>query len=279
MDYLFSLNQEFWDQLAEASLEPAGLGVTLPNLALAVLAIAAGFLLTALLRRVEKFLMDGGATRAGGLVSVLPVFSLVIWTSAIGVAFGILVDPSGRWAVLVWGLGALALTVGLRDVLRQALSGAILILEGRVRPGEYISLAGFRGRVEQITLDHVKLRSADGKEHHLPAFDILNNPVTHEDAKGAHPLAIEFPVPEHFDVQVAARLLYEVAALSPYADPRCRPEVSIFADDGRPQLSLLARAASIEFERRYRTQIGVRFTREVEAAKSSGADRQKVRSS
>jgi len=272
MDYLFSLNHDFWDQLAEASLEPASLGLTLPHVALALLAVATGFLLTALVRRTQEFLMKKGATRAGRLVAVLPVFSLVIWVSAIGIALGILVDPTGRWAILVWVLGALALLIGLRDVLRQTLSGAVLILEGRVRPGEHISVAGYRGRVEQITLDHVRLRSADGKEHQLPSFEILNNPVTHEDSKGAHPLAIDFPVPDHFDVQVAARLLYEVAALSPYADPRCRPEVSVFSLDGKPLLSLLARAASVEYERRYRTQIGVRFTREVQGAKGRTGD-------
>jgi small-conductance mechanosensitive channel len=263
MDYLLSLNEEFWEQLAEASMEPATLGLTVPHLALALLAVALGFLLTMGVRRTQEFLMTRGTTRAGRLVAVLPVFSLVIWGATLGVALGIMLDPSGQWAVLVWGLGVLALLIGLRDVLRQTLSGAVLILEGRIRLGEHIRVAGFRGRVERVALDRVTLRSPDGAEHQLPPFDILNNPVTHEDAKGAHPLEIDFPVPESLDVQVAARLLYEVAALSPYADPRCRPEVSILAVDGDACLSLLARAATVEYERRYQTQIGVRFTREV----------------
>ena len=65
MDYLFSLNQDFWDQLAQASLEPASLGVTLPHLALALLAVASGFLLTMLVRRVQHRPVDHELQRAG----------------------------------------------------------------------------------------------------------------------------------------------------------------------------------------------------------------------
>ena len=71
-------------------------------------------------------------------------------------------------------------------------------------------------------------------------------------------------VPAGIEPQKAARLLYEVAAMSPYGDTRCRPEVAIELDEKGVFLSLWGRATSLSSEKRYRSQIGVRIDRELQ---------------
>ena len=91
---------------------------------------------------------------------------------------------------------------------------------------------------------------------------VFTNTITHEDRPGARPIEMSVSVPTDMDPYRAARLVYEVAAMSPYADARVRPEVAINLDGQGSNLTLRARATSLHHERRFQSQVGVRITRE-----------------
>ena len=152
-----------------------------------------------------------------------------------------------------------------------------IVLQGRVKAGEVIRIGDVRGRVERVGLKGVSIQTATGMTHVIPPLTLLTEQVVHEDREESRPVQLEIPLVDDIDPYQAARVLYEVAAMSPYVDPRVRPEVAIDFIATGPQLSLWARATSLEHERRYRTQVGVRFARElrrVQEAKIDSIDEQ-----
>lgn len=249
----------FGDVLSQGGSTSAWLG----RAAVAAAILAATYALTRLVRPAQAALLRQHASGPRQLVGALPLLALLAWLIAFGVSATLLVPRGGPSDALFWALGGLALVIAFSDGLKQAVAGIFIILQGRLRPGEYVRIGDLRGRVERLGLQRIVLRAVDGMEHTLPPSHVLSAPLVREDAAGARPVRCEVRIPPGIEPQRAARLLYEVAALSPYADPRRRPEVAIDVDLEGTSLSLWGRACSPHYERRYRTQIGVRIHREL----------------
>ena len=239
--------------------------LTLTRVLICLLILGVAYSLSLVAQPVRNWLQKSNHPMSNPLLHSAPVFWLLTWLIAIAAIFIILVQPGARSQIYVWSLLGLTLIVGLRQILSQTLAGVFVILQRRVRPGEAVRIGALRGRVERMSLQGVLLRSADGVLHMVPSLTVLNETVEHEEHYSARPVHIEVPLPKNLDPHKAARVLYEVAALSPYADARVRPEVAIELTDKGPSLSLWSRALSLEDERRYRSQVGVRVARELES--------------
>jgi len=244
-------------------VEPEALTLTRVLICLLILGVA--YSMSWLAYPVRNWLQKSTHPMSNPILHSAPVFWLVTWLIALAAIFVILVQPGARSQIYVWALLGLTLLVGLRQILSQTLAGVFVILQRRVRPGEAVRIGALRGRVERMSLQGVLLRSPDGVLHMVPSLTVLNETVEHEEHHSARPVHIEVTLPKQLDPHKAARVLYEVAALSPYADPRVRPEVAIELTESGPCLSLWSRALSLEDERRYRSQVGVRVARELEA--------------
>jgi small-conductance mechanosensitive channel len=256
--------EDLWQILLEQVAQAQPLAITLSEVAVACLAIAAAFAVTRLASPAQAFLLRRGTKTATGLVRVIPLLALLIWVVCGVAALVVLSDAFAHISGLLWLAGAAALLVGLRDVLRQSISGVFVILQGRVRPGEYVQIGALRGRIERLGLMRVHIQTLDGLEHIVPPSALLTQTIALEPLPAARPVSLQVEVPAGLDPQRAARLLYEVAVLSPYADVRTRPEVAIETDGKSVHLSLWARSTSPRHERRYRTQVSVRIRRELE---------------
>ena len=255
---------DVWRLLVEQVEQAQPLALTVSEVAAACLLIAAAYAFTRLASPIQAFLLRRGTRTATGLVRMVPVVTLVVWVICGVAAIVVLSGAFAHISGLLWLVGAVAIVVGLRDVLRQSLSGVFVILQGRVRPGEYVQVGGLRGRIERIGLMRVHIHTLDGLEHVIPPSALLTQTIALESLPAARPVSLSVQVPPGLDPQRAARLLYEVAALSPYADVRTRPEVAIETDGKGVLLSLWARSTSPRHERRYRTQVSVRIRRELE---------------
>ncbi len=255
---------DVWRVLVEQIEQAEPLALTVSEVAVACLLIAAAYAFTRLASPTQAFLLRRGTRASKGLVRVVPLLALVVWLVCGIAAIVVLSDAFAHISALLWLVGAVALVVGLRDVLRQSLSGVFIILQGRVRPGEYVQVGALRGRIDRIGLMRVHIQTLDGLEHVIPPSALLSQTIALESLPAARPVRLRVQVPGGLDPQRAARLLYEVAVLSPYADVRTRPEVAIETDGKSIHLSLWARSTSPRHERRYRTQVAVRIRRELE---------------
>tara|TARA_B100000029_G_scaffold287916_2_gene281705 strand:- start:581 stop:1381 length:801 start_codon:yes stop_codon:yes gene_type:complete len=254
----------------------------LSDMALIIVIFLVAYLIVQLSYPCERRLSNSKGRLAIVFIRILPLLKFLIWTGAILLSFDILVGPADDMEIVVWTGFAATLIYALRHGLTQTFSAVFIILQGRVRPGEVIRVEEIRGRVERVGLKGITIQSATGMIHVIPPYTLLTAKVIHEDREQSRPVQLEIPLVDDIDPYEAARVLYEVAAMSPYVDPRVRPEVAIDFIATGPQLSLWARATSLEHERRYRTQVGVRFARELRRvqneknATDEGADDDKV---
>ena len=77
------------------------------------------------------------------------------------------------------GLGIIGFTIGfaLQDVMKNLVSGIILLIQQPFHVGEVIGAAGFDGTVQQIDLRTTEMETTDGRIVTLPNASILSNPI------------------------------------------------------------------------------------------------------
>ncbi len=94
----------------------------------------------------------------------LNILIVVIATMMVLNEAGIQVAP------LIAGAGIAGLAVGFggQYLIKDIITGLFLMLENQYRIGDVVSIEGFRGTVEDITLRKTTLRDADGTVHHIP---------------------------------------------------------------------------------------------------------------
>jgi potassium-dependent mechanosensitive channel len=131
-------------------------------------------LLAAVVRRVAKarFKVQDNASRIlgkwifGVLLAILVVFSLIL-----------VKIPFEAFAFLG---GALAIGVGfgMQNLLKNLISGMIILIERPMRLGDIVEISGTRGEVTNIGVRSSVIRRKDGVELLVPNSTFLENSVT-----------------------------------------------------------------------------------------------------
>ncbi len=152
--------------------------ITVEKVAIAVLILLFGYLLCRILARyaqrglVNRFHVDPAlANLIRRWVLVILVFGLAI------VALTIVRIPLTAFAFLG---GALAIGVGFgtQNLLKNFISGVILLLERPLKVGDVLDVGTTRGRVSSIGIRSSVIISSDGIETHVPNSTLLENNVT-----------------------------------------------------------------------------------------------------
>jgi small-conductance mechanosensitive channel len=76
------------------------------------------------------------------------------------------------------GLGGFALGFALRDAISNLLAGLLIIIYRPFSKGDYISVAGSKGKVEEINLRYTVLDTGEGEIALIPNQMIVSKPVT-----------------------------------------------------------------------------------------------------
>ena len=66
----------------------------------------------------------------------------------------------------------------LQDVIKNFLGGIIVLLEGSVRPGDWVEIAGTEGAIDKLSIRSTIVRTFDNVEYIVPNQDWLNSTVT-----------------------------------------------------------------------------------------------------
>ena len=149
------------------------------RLLLAGVAIIAGILILKLLRRlITKYLRRKKDTRGESVrqeetvrsLSVSVVNYLMYFLIAMIVLriFGI--DLTSILAVA--GIGSIAIGFGAQTLIKDIISGMFLWFEGNLNVGDVVTLAGYTGTVESISLRTTALRGTDRRLYSIPNGDV-----------------------------------------------------------------------------------------------------------
>lgn len=144
----------------------------------AVLIVLVGYwLISFVLRRIERKVVRGGRAnpqsaalaRKWILFVVAAILTIIALISA-----GI---PLTAFAFLGGAL-AIAAGFGLQTLLKNLVSGVMLLVEGPLRLGDLIEVDGIRGRVTEIGIRASTIRSVEGIESMIPNSRFIEGNVT-----------------------------------------------------------------------------------------------------
>ncbi|WP_150307530.1 mechanosensitive ion channel family protein [Planctomonas psychrotolerans] len=185
-----------WSQIVDDILaRGADLAVrTVAAVAVAVVIGAAGMLFRPVVRR--RLQKQGRPSRTRVFTAL---YSLLIAVVAVLVPIT-LAFPSVRVVDVLASLGVISVAVGFafKDVLENLLAGVLLLMRDPFKSGDQITVAGYEGTVEGITVRETLLRTTDGERVLIPNAHVYT---------GALEVHTHFPI-----VRVTFRLLVDARA-------------------------------------------------------------------
>lgn len=126
----------------------------------------------ALTKRAAKKLEEEVEKRAHTLTSVFVSTGIVL--IIICALFTILAEIGVNISAALAGLGIVGIAVGFgaQTLIRDLISGILIILEDQYRVGDWVQIAGIGGLVEEINLRRTVVRDFDGTVHSVPNGEI-----------------------------------------------------------------------------------------------------------
>ncbi len=149
-----------------------------PRLALAVVLVLTGYLLSRLVRWGLRTALV--RRRTPSFAQVMSMLAGWVVLTSLVLAAVVVVLPSVRPVDLLGGLGFFSVAIGFafRDILENLLSGVLLLLRQPFRSGDQITVVDQSGTVEAITIRETRLKTFDGQLVLIPNRDVYKNVIT-----------------------------------------------------------------------------------------------------
>lgn len=161
--------QDFLSQFIENFV--AGIPNLLTALAIFIVSLYLARIVSNILRRVLR-----RQKAPEGVTHLLS--ELILWTV---ITLGAITAIQRFFNVTAFlaGLGIIGFTIGfaLQDVMKNLVSGIILLIQQPFHIGEVIGAAGFDGTVQEIDLRSTQMETTDGRIVSLPNANVLSNPI------------------------------------------------------------------------------------------------------
>ncbi|MBC6481543.1 MAG: mechanosensitive ion channel [Hormoscilla sp. GM7CHS1pb] len=128
-------------------------------------------------------------------------------------------------AVIAGGLGV-GIGFGLQDVTKNFVSGMILLVEGKLKSGDYIEFDGSIGYIKEIYLRSTVIQTWDKFDLVVPNSKLVDNKVTNMSAERYHgPIKISVGVAYGSDTVLVTETLLDSAYREPAVLYNPRPRV------------------------------------------------------
>jgi small conductance mechanosensitive channel len=150
----------------------------LPNIILAIVIFAVFLLLASASKSLTRRFALKRRTHQGAALLI----SRVVQTSIVILGFLIalsVVAPSFQAADLVkmLGIGSVAIGFAFQNILQNFLAGILLLVNEPFRLGDFISVTGIEGNVEDIQARATLIKTKEGRDVVIPNAVIFTNPV------------------------------------------------------------------------------------------------------
>jgi small-conductance mechanosensitive channel len=175
-------------------------------------------------RRVE---MEAGRSLARFIQFAIIVAGVLVALGIMGVDFTTLTMLG---TALTVGIG-----FGLQTIINNLVSGLILLLEGRIKPNDYIEVAGVTGRVVEVGVRASIVRALDNSEVVVPNADLISKVV--REVSDSNRVHIRVGVGCDEDLRRVRELLLEMASRHPQVLPDPQPIV-LLANLGESSMDL-----------------------------------------
>lgn len=151
------------------------------DLILVVIVIVLGKLLLEVISRIIKKAFDDKMDQDGYRKVRIETLSKNLY-SVVKFILGfiivmIILDMIGvntRSIIATAGIGGVAIAFGAQTLVKDIVTGTIIIVDDTFRVGDWIKAAGVEGTVETFGMRHTKIRDYDGSLHTIPNSQITN---------------------------------------------------------------------------------------------------------
>ncbi|MDU3137527.1 MAG: mechanosensitive ion channel family protein [Anaerococcus prevotii] len=149
--------------------------------AIAIIFVASKIILKVLKKLVNK-LLEGKAVQESSLNqnkvnTISNAIYSVIRVVIIFIAITLILDVFGintSTLIATAGVGGVALALGTQTVIEDFIKGILIIVDDKIRVGEWIKVAGIEGEVEDIDFRVTKIRDFNGSLHIIPNSQITS---------------------------------------------------------------------------------------------------------
>lgn len=149
--------------------------------AIAIIFIASKIILNILRRLINK-LLDGKAVQKSSLNqnkvnTISSAIYSVVRVVIIFIAITLILDVFGintSTLIATAGVGGVAIALGTQTVIEDFIKGILIIVDDKIRVGEWIKVAGIEGEVEDIDFRVTKVRDFNGSLHIIPNSQITS---------------------------------------------------------------------------------------------------------
>lgn len=179
------------------------------------LAIIAGYILIKLAGKgLEKLLTKNKDTRVTNAAKVKTVSRLLYSIIKFVVTFivvNIILDSVGintSSLIATAGIGGIAIAFGSQTVIQDFIMGIFILIDDRIRVGDWVIAAGCEGEVEQLNLRTTVIRDFNGSVHIIPNSQIAS---VQNFNRGNNLAQVTFSLPYEVSLKEAKEIIDSVA--------------------------------------------------------------------
>ena len=195
-----------WDTILETGTN------FLPRLGAAALILLATYLLSRWLTRLLRNSMERGQ-RDPELIVLLEMLTR-LGILAVGIIIALEQIAPGRFNTLIAGLGigGIAIGFGLQDIVKNFISGILILLQQPFEIGDSIEVSDFGGTVLNISVRSTELKTWDGRIVIIPNGDVYSSSVVNYSKSVHRRVSVTVGVGNDSDLDKVARITHQVIA-------------------------------------------------------------------
>jgi len=193
------------------------------------------------------------------ITGIVPLMRIVIWAITFYVVIVNVFNPPQATMVAMLASTGLAVGLAAQDVIRNVISGALILFEQPFRVGDMVKVDGHYGEVKSIGLRSVTLQTFDDNTITVPNATVTTQSVSNANSGSLFEMVeVSFLLPASVAVNTVKELAWEAAACSPYAYLR-KPITVLVADDFNrtflSQFLIKAYVFDVRFERKFASDV------------------------
>jgi small-conductance mechanosensitive channel len=162
-------------------------------------------------RHLSRLMREAQMVRSARLRTLMPILRTVLLIALIAI-FGLttLSEIGVNIAPLLAGAGILGVAIGFgsQKLVQDFITGIFLLLENAMQVGDFVTVAGLAGSVENLSIRTMRLRAGDGSVHIIPFSSVTT--VTNAN-RGIGNAAVSVNVPIEEDTDHVSDVLADIA--------------------------------------------------------------------
>ncbi len=152
-------------------------------------------------RQLVRMTREAQLVRAARLRTLLPILRTLLLATLVGI-FGLtmLSEIGVNIAPLLAGAGILGVAIGFgsQKLVQDFITGIFLLLENAMQVGDWVTVAGLSGSVENLSIRTMRLRAGDGSVHIIP-FSSVSTVTNVNRGIGNAAVSVNVPIEEDPD--------------------------------------------------------------------------------